>query len=408
MEHAISRYLPCQEQYQTAKHRRRYPLRKSIVACSALLVLTACSQPFDLDLRGLNGGFSTAEAAQKSTAPRPEPDSRGVISYPNYQVVVANRGDTLNDLSTRVGISAAELSSYNGVAVDASLRKGEIIALPRRVAESGTASGANPNGLDITTLAGDAINRTPQNGAGSVQTAALPPASAAPGLQTGTEPVRHKVKRGETTFTIARLYQVPVKALAEWNGLGSEFAIREGQYLLIPVAQQNPPAGTAGTPAPGAGSPTPTPPSSTKPLPTEDSAAIAKPTKPSADVGKQTATAPAAKMVFPVKGSIIREFSKGKNEGINIKAAAGTAVGAADAGTVAAITESADGVPIVVVRHDGNLLTVYANVTDVSVKKGDKVARGQSIAKLRSGNDAYVHFEVRKGFDSVDPQPFLN
>ena len=79
-----------------------------------------------------------------------------------------------------------------------------------------------------------------------------------------------------------------------------------------------------------------------------------------------------------------------------------------DIATVAAITKNAEGVPIVVVRHADNLLTVYANVTDVSVKKGDKVSRGQSIAKLRSGDDAYVHFEVRKGFDSVDPEPFIN
>jgi murein DD-endopeptidase MepM/ murein hydrolase activator NlpD len=113
-------------------------------------------------------------------------------------------------------------------------------------------------------------------------------------------------------------------------------------------------------------------------------------------------------MQTPVLGSIIRGYSKGKNEGINIKAAAGAPVKAADTGTVAAITKSADGVPIVVVRHAGNLLTVYANVTDVSVKKGDSVTRGQQIAKLRAGDDAYVHFEVRKGFDSVDPAPFIN
>ena len=95
------------------------------------------------------------------------------------------------------------------------------------------------------------------------------------------------------------------------------------------------------------------------------------------------------------------------NEGINIKAAPGTPVKAADAGTVAAITKSEDGVPIIVVRHAGNLLTVYANVTDVQVQKGDTVRRGQGIAKLRGGDDAFVHFEVRQGFDSVDPTPLL-
>ena len=81
---------------------------------------------------------------------------------------------------------------------------------------------------------------------------------------------------------------------------------------------------------------------------------------------------------------------------------------AAEAGTVAAITESAEGVPIIVVRHEDNLLTVYANVTDVAVAKGDQVRRGQGLAKLRGGDQSFVHFEVREGFDSVDPNRYLN
>jgi len=94
----------------------------------------------------------------------------------------------------------------------------------------------------------------------------------------------------------------------------------------------------------------------------------------------------------------------GKNDGIGIGASAGTPVKAADAGTVAAITENTEGQPIIVVRHPDNLLTVYANVDGVRVKKGDAISRGQQIAAVR---DDFVHFEVRKGFDSVDPLPFL-
>ena len=81
---------------------------------------------------------------------------------------------------------------------------------------------------------------------------------------------------------------------------------------------------------------------------------------------------------------------------------------AAADGTVAAITASADQVPIIVVRHADNLLTVYANVDRIKVAKGDTVKRGQQIAQLRGGDNAYVHFEVREGFDSVDPTPYLN
>ena len=63
--------------------------------------------------------------------------------------------------------------------------------------------------------------------------------------------------------------------------------------------------------------------------------------------------------------------------------------------------------PIVVVRHSDGLLTVYANVDKIKVKKGDSIKRGQAIAELRQGDNAYVHFEVRNGFDSVDPMPYL-
>ena len=396
----------------------RRQTRLTLLAGASVALLAGCEgQPLDFDLRGVGGGFSTAEAATAPLAARPRPDNRGVISYPNYQVAVARRGDTLADVAARVGANTAALARYNGIEPDVKLRQDEIIALPSRVAEPSPATGAPGTGpiqpVDISSLAGGAIDRAPATP--GVQTAALPPASPSSG-QSGREPVRHRVERGETAYTVARLYGVSVKALAEWNGLGPDFAIREGQFLLIPVAQQNPPNRTAAAPAattlPGAGSPTPTPPSAAKPLPQDATAkplpAATAPTKPVADVGQTTQPAKATKMQAPVQGSIIRGYSKGKNEGINIKAAAGTPVKAADTGTVAAITKSAEGVPIVVVRHVGNLLTVYANVTSVSVKKGDSVARGQQIAKLRSGDDAYVHFEVRKGFDSVDPAPFIN
>ena len=386
-----------------------------LMASVALSALTACGdQPFDVDFRGLTGGFSTAEAAVNATTDRPKADTRGVISYPNYQVVVANRGDTLNDVAKRLDIDPVELSKFNGVGADVPLRKGEIIALPNRVTEPSALTGLSSEPVDVTALAGNAINNSPDTT--PVTTAELPASGTS--TPTGVEPIRHKVERGETAFTVARLYQVSAKSLAEWNGLGSDFAVREGQFLLIPVAKQNPPSKQteqAKVEAPGEGTLTPTPPSAATPLPkndveapaTQTAAKAAEPVKPVADVGKQSAPAKVAKMTYPVSGSIIRAYSKGKNEGINIKGGAGTAVKAADSGSIAAITKSSDGVPIIVIRHPDNLLTVYANVTDVKVQKGDSVRRGQAIASLRTGDDAYVHFEVRNGFDSVDPLPFL-
>ena len=119
-------------------------------------------------------------------------------------------------------------------------------------------------------------------------------------------------------------------------------------------------------------------------------------------------SAPAGgQFTYPVNGKIIREYVKNKTDGIDLSAAPGSTIVAAQSGIVAAITADADQVPIVVIKHANNLLTVYANVADISVKKGASVTRGQSIGKVRDGNPAYLHFEVRNGFESVDPMDYL-
>ena len=62
--------------------------------------------------------------------------------------------------------------------------------------------------------------------------------------------------------------------------------------------------------------------------------------------------------------------------------------------------------PILVLRHSGDLLTVYANIDGLSVAKGDTVSAGQSIAQVRDGGS--LHFEVREGFEAVDPVEYLD
>jgi murein DD-endopeptidase MepM/ murein hydrolase activator NlpD len=206
---------------------------------------------------------------------------------------------------------------------------------------------------------------------------------------------------------MARLYNVSVRSLTEWNGLGPDLAIREGQYLLIPVAAEAPAPGSAKVEAPGTGSITPPPPSAKDPLPDEKAApATPKDTPASPDLGKDRSSG--ARLAMPVSGKIIREYAKGRNEGINIGASAGATVVAAGDGTVAAITRDTEQVPIVVIRHAGNLLTVYAGLDAIKVAKGDRVKRGQAIGVVRAGTPPFVHFEVREGFESVDPVPFLN
>jgi len=380
------------------------------LALIAGLGLAGCDQPFDFDLRDLStNGFDTTDAVRGATGARPKEDTRGIISYPGYQVAVARRGDTLASLATRIGADPQELARYNGIQTGDNLRSGEIIALPKRVAEPSPATGAATTGpiqapnVDVTTLASGAIDKAEAN----------QPASSG---QQGFEPIRHRVERGETAYSIARLYNVPVRALAEWNGLDAKLDVREGQFLLIPVVTQTAAAAPAPTTAPGQGSATPTPPSATKALPSETTTPTAQKAAQSADkpaspnLGAQ-ASKPAARsgarMVFPASGNIIREYKKGTADEITIAAPAGSNVIAADGGTVGAVTRSADQVAIVVIKHPDNLLTVYIDVADVSVKKGDSVRKGQTIAKVAAKDPSFMRFGVYKGSDSVNPAPYL-
>ncbi len=409
---------------------RAYPSRGMaglLLAGVATLALSGCVNDggFDADLRRFGQiGFDTTAAARQATANRPAPDARGVISYPTYQVAVARQGDTVGGVAARLGLDAEALARYNAVTPNTSLGKGEILALPSRVSEpvaAPLASGAER--IDITSLASGAIDRAtpatpaaaptaaPVKAATAAAAPAPKPATATPGTASGAEPIRHKVARGETAYSIARYYNVSAKALAEWNGLPADLSVREGQYLMIPVATGTPPAPvTSAQTKPGQGSPTPEPPSAAKPLPAETPPKASAPVDRSAapDLGAtRTAATASGKFVMPVSGAIIRPYVKGKNDGVDISASAGTPVKAAEAGTVAAITKDTEQVPILVLRHEGGLLTVYANLDGIAVNKGDTIKRGQTIAKVRGGDPGFLHFEVRKGYDSVDPMPYL-
>jgi len=67
---------------------------KLLAATTAMALIAGCDRSLDFDLRGkLGSGADTSSAARDATSSRPSPDDRGIISYPNYQVAVAKRGD---------------------------------------------------------------------------------------------------------------------------------------------------------------------------------------------------------------------------------------------------------------------------------------------------------------------------
>ena len=246
-----------------ATDRRRLPAAQLLLVSA--MALAACNNPI--------GGGAPADARRRApTVAEPRPRLRaGVITYATYQVAMARDGDTLDDVAARVGTTTEALAARNALPADYRLREGEVLLLPDGV--------ARPAGRPAASR-GDTVTSQPLGGPGSTAAAGDAPARQSRSSNGQTEPlidpVRHRVEAGETAYSIARLYGVSVTALASWNGLGPDLAVRENQELLIPHRRRRQPHldRARRTPSPGQGTPVPAPPSAAAPLPADITAAV--------------------------------------------------------------------------------------------------------------------------------------
>ncbi|GIX14282.1 MAG: peptidase M23 [Paracoccaceae bacterium] len=396
------------------------------VAAGLLLASCGGAPPASDPAPGPGPGPAPGPATPASPA-EPVADSRGVITYPDYQVVIAREGDTLDSIAARIGIGVGELASYNGLPANWRPRAGDTLVIPPEARlPAAPAATAAPATADATApgtpawspeIVARAIDGVPEPARPAPEAApAAPlapgfeetpaPATAAPSApaapvpaRDGVEPVAHVVEPGETIYSISRLYGVPVAAIAAWNGLGRDYTLRPGQTIQIPLS----------APAPGEASPVSPPPSAADPLPANPPVA-ARPASPQLDRYRSTAPA-SARLLRPVEGPVLRPYRRSgsdRNDGIDIAAPAGTPVLAAEAGEVALISNSLGNLgKIVLIRHADGLTTVYGRIDNVSVQKGDMVARGQPIGTVAATDPPALHFEVRRGAESVDPADYL-
>ena len=115
--------------------------------------------------------------------------------------------------------------------------------------------------------------------------------------------------------------------------------------------------------------------------------------------------------IWPVKGTLISRFgAKGRelhNDGVNIMAPKGTVVRSAGSGIVAYAGNELRGFGnLLLVKHGNGWVTAYAHNEILTVRRGDKVKKGQAIARVGSSGNVFrpqLHFEIRKGNKAVDP-----
>lgn len=118
---------------------------------------------------------------------------------------------------------------------------------------------------------------------------------------------------------------------------------------------------------------------------------------------------------WPAKGKIISKFGAKEgglyNDGINISASEGASVIAADNGTVVYAGNELRGYGnMILLKHSNGYVTAYAHASDLFVKKGDTVEKGQKIASVGSTGHVsapQLHFSIRKGRKAIDPQSYL-
>ena len=223
-------------------------------------------------------------------------------------------------------------------------------------------------------------------------------------FETHVEPeqavVTHPVGKGQTLYRIARAYGLSVEELMDANRIDDPRELKAGELLYVPGAKERRTVPEYDAPEPEAA------PRPVKPVGSPE--VVEKKPPRVLRVGKGSGA-----LEWPLRGVLYARFGKkGKepHDGIDLAAPAGQAVKTAAPGIVLFAGEQKGYGLIVIVEHEGGLITLYAHNRDLRVKTGQKVRAGQVVATVGdSGRTSgpHLHFEVRKDGVPVDPLDFL-
>ena len=340
---------------------------------------------------------------QESILERPLPDSRGIITYKDYQILVANGDETVEQIANRLNINPERLASYNGVVSSYLPRVEEVLALPIKI--SGKI--INPNSewnIESTKKSIENIGNLNTN------------------IGTPDNPLKHRVEIGDTAYSIARLYNVSVTSLSKWNGLDADLNVVVGRELIIPVILNN-----KNFKNPENETPTPTETNNNlslnePKLKKESQSSEKNEVNNQSNVAKESQSNEIIqKFIRPVNGIILRKYNptaiNNKNEGIDFAAEPGTPVKSTAAGVVALISEPVGGLgKIILIKHKESVISIYGRINEIKVVKGERVKAGQVIGNVEKSfisvdgtekKQNYLHFELRKGTESLDPEPLF-
>ena len=345
---------------------------------------------------GVSGGgrgiASYAPPAHPIEATGSVPHSVAAVHSPAQSTtIIVGTSDTLDILARRYNVTPAAILQANGYKGPRVLSPGQQLIIPRPSMVAAAPAMSAP--------------------------ASKPVAVAA------VAPSVHVVNHGDTLMGIARRNHISPGELAKANGLEPGAKLKVGMKLNVPVKASA--AAPVTQPAVAQAAPAPVPPATRMAAVATDpqqKARLAQTTNveeaQATEAPMKAAEATGALPTFrwPVRGKVITSYgakTNGKaNDGINLAVPEGTPVKAAEDGVVAYSGNELKGYGnLVLIHHSNGYVTAYAHASELLVKRGESVRRGQVIAKSgQSGEVAspQLHFEIRKNSTPVDPLQFLN
>mgnify|MGYP000194573517 FL=1 len=311
------------------------------------------------------------------------PQQQEVILEPsrsNPLLIEVRPGDTVYAIARRHDIPPQSIIAANSLQAPYALSVGQVLRLPER----------------------------------ALVAAATPPQkAAAPVQKVVARDTIYRVHEGDTLYSISRKAGVPVASIAQANRLGAPYTISPGQQLLIPQAPVDSQLYAEASASNRV----------RKSEPAAQQRAVKHDPPPKANVADIAKTVSYSRpesannslFDWPVKGKVIANYGAvelgRRNDGVNIAAPTGTPVRAAADGEVVYRGSELDGFGnLLLVKHTDGYVTAYAHNDAMLVKKGDRVRKGQVIAKVgQTGavSSPQLHFEIRQNLKSIDPVALL-
>ncbi|HVJ35458.1 MAG TPA: LysM peptidoglycan-binding domain-containing M23 family metallopeptidase [Terriglobia bacterium] len=403
----------------------------SVTGLVALLTLAGCNESG----RPLSDG--TAGPAFNGQAP--------IMGVEQGNTYVVAAGDTVATIADRTHTPVRTLIDLNNLQPPYVLKSGQRLALQ---------PGANTGSTNVAMGQSMVIPEASSNGAaaptvapsGGVTKAALPPLTAAksaqPAAQTATtatqqatatqapQVLQSQAQQSKTIATQSMSAANTAASTATQNAVGAANATAT-QAANQASAAADKATTTANTAAANAANKATTLPNGEPAISIPDFPDATAKSNAAANTASNAASSAASQVAaatpapaaatgsgqfgWPVQGKVVSKFGATadglRNDGINISAPAGAPVVAAADGVVAYAGNELRGFGnMILIRHADGWVTAYAHNESLTVKKGDTVKRGQTIARVgQTGNvtSPQLHFEIRKGTSAQDPTKYL-